>query len=79
MSNIWVDQPREAEGQTLLHIEIRPGVALPVQFVDIGGGIVNYSATVGGLFTSKTFVDTDLAGVLRQAHRLVHREYPTKA
>ena len=78
MSNIWVDQPREAEGTTLLHISIGRNSALQVQVVNVGGGIVNYAATVGGLFGSKTFVDTSLESVLQQANRLVNNNFPVE-
>ena len=78
MSNIWVDQPREAEGETILHISIGPTAALQVQIVNIGGGIVNYAVTIGGLFGSTTFVDTDLPAALRQAHTLIRKDYPVK-
>ena len=74
MSNIWTDQPREADGTVLLHIYVGNGYALQIQSQDIGGGIMNFSATVGNLFGSQTFIDNDLEQLLKtaSAHVKVH-------
>jgi hypothetical protein len=69
MSNIWTDQPVEADGVTILHIGIGPTAALQVQVNNIGAGLLTYAATVGGLFGSTTFVGADLETVLKQAHK----------
>ena len=76
MSNVWTDQPHEAEGNTVLHVALANGYAIHVQSVDIGGGIENYAVTVGHLFGSKTFINSDATTALRQAHNYITRELP---
>lgn len=74
MSNVWADQPREAEGQTILHIQVGPNTSLQVQVVEYGAGITNYSGTIGGMFGSKTIISTDLVDVLKQVHAIIRKD-----
>ncbi len=71
MSNVWADQPLEAEGDTILHIGVGPTSALQIQVTNIGAGLTTYAATIGGLFGSQTFIDTDLEIVLKKAHKAI--------
>ncbi len=71
MANTWTDQPLEADGNTLMHIYVADGYALQIQARNIGGAMMNYSATVGNLFESKTFIDSDLEELLKTAHAYI--------
>ena len=75
MGNIWTDQPHDAEGIDLLTVILDGGKhALHIQASDIGGGIMNYAGTVGGLLESKTFIDHDLEQLLKTVSAYISRE-----
>lgn len=75
MSNIWATQPNEAEGTNLLLVILDGGkTALQIQETDVGGGIINYAATVGGLLEQETFISDDLAQLLKTVSTYITRE-----
>lgn len=73
MANVWTDQPIDGDGDDLFYQEIGKGYALQIQEVEIAGGIINYSGTVGNLFGSETVIDDDLTELLKTVNAMVHR------
>ncbi len=70
MSNLWTDQPHDADGDTLLVVNLGDAKVLQIQSVT-GPGEGLYSGTVGNLFGSKTIVGSDLAVLLRDINRQI--------
>ncbi len=70
MTNLWTDQPHDADGDTLLVVNLGEGKVLQIQAVS-GPGEGLYSATVGNLFGAQTLIGSDLAVLLKDINRTI--------